>query len=179
MYSEILILALLKQRPRHGYEIKKDVENVLGGTAALNNKTLYPALKHFEETGAVVREVITQVGRPDRHLYQITERGIELLQAYLRDFPAELAASESEFFTRVAFFDYLEPQQQEEILKTRQAYIQACLEHLHKLQQWATSEDEANSNPQRILAFHLQRARNEYQWIAAWLEEIQAQTQTE
>jgi hypothetical protein len=30
------------------------------------------------------------------------------------------------------------------------------------------------SNAQRVLAFHLQRVRNEYQWIATWLEELQA-----
>jgi DNA-binding PadR family transcriptional regulator len=58
MYSEILILAMLRQGPRHGYEIKKDIDRALGGMVALNNKTLYLALKHFEEMGAVTRQVI-------------------------------------------------------------------------------------------------------------------------
>jgi len=30
------------------------------------------------------------------------------------------------------------------------------------------------SNAQRVLAFHLQRVRLEYQWVATWLEELQA-----
>ena len=55
MYSEILILAMLRAGPRHGYEIKKDIERALGRTVSLNNKTLYLALKRFEEIGAVVR----------------------------------------------------------------------------------------------------------------------------
>src|SRR5207249_12330394 len=108
MYSEILILAMLRRGPRHGYEIKKDLDRALGGMVTLNNKTLYLALKRFEEIGAVTRQVIPQEGKPNRHLYHLTERGIEVLQAYLRDFPPEQAASEAEFFTRVAFFDYLE-----------------------------------------------------------------------
>src|SRR6266702_4523591 len=97
MYSEILILAMLRPGPRHGYDIKKDVERALAGTVSLNNKTLYLALKRFEEIGAVTRQVLPQEGKPNRHLYQLTERGIELLQAYLRDFPASQAASEAEF----------------------------------------------------------------------------------
>ena len=85
MYSEIVILALLGQRPRHGYEIKKDAEQILGGTASINNKVLYPTLKHFEEMGAVVRQVVEQEGRPNKHLYRLTERGSELMLNYLRD----------------------------------------------------------------------------------------------
>ena len=173
MYSEIVILAMLHQGPRHGYEIKKDVERALGGMVPLNNKTLYLTLKRFEEMGAVTRQVIPQEGKPNRHLYQLTERGIELLHASLCDFPPEQAANEAEFFTRVAFFDYLEPEEREAILKKRLAYLQECLEYLHKLQQMA---DEACPTvyAQRVLAFHLQRVRNEYQWIATWLEEMQA-----
>ncbi len=54
MYSEILILAMLQQGSRHGYEIKKDLDRALGGMVTLNNKTLYLALKHFEEMGAEI-----------------------------------------------------------------------------------------------------------------------------
>ena len=71
MYSEILILAMLGQGPRHGYEIKKDIDRALGGVVVLNNKTLYLALKRFEEMGAVTRQVIPQEGKPNRHRQQI------------------------------------------------------------------------------------------------------------
>src|SRR5215471_16446535 len=124
MYSEILILAMLGQGPRHGYEIKKDIDRALGGMVTLNNKTLYLALKHFEEIGAVTRQVIPQEGKPNRHLYELTERGIELLHAYLRDFGPEQAGNEAEFFTRVAFFDLLEVPERETILTKRLAYLQ-------------------------------------------------------
>jgi DNA-binding PadR family transcriptional regulator len=179
MYSEILILAMLRQGSRHGYEIKKDIDRALGGMVTLNNKTLYLALKRFEEMGAVTRQVIPQEGKPNRHLYQLTERGAELLQFSLRDFPASQAGSEAEFFTRVAFFDLLEAQEREAILNKRLAYLEACLEYLHKLQQMANEEDCAPgtgvsmSYAQRVLAFHIRRVRDEYQWIATWLEEMQ------
>src|SRR6266496_2906343 len=174
MYSEILILAMLQQGPRHGYEIKKDIDRALGGMVTLNNKTLYLALKHFEEMGAVTRQVIPQEGKPNRHLYQLTERGAELLQVSLQDFPSEQAGNDAEFFTRVAFFDLLEA-----ILNKRLAYLEACLDYLHKLQQRAGEEDcrdvtgVSKSYAQRVLAFHIRRVHDEYQWIATWLEETQ------
>ena len=180
MYAEIVILAMLRQRPQHGYEIKKSIEQVFGGTVALNNTILYPTLKRFEEMGAVVRQVVQQEGNPNRHLYHLTERGIELLHASLCDFPPEQAGNEAEFFTRVAFFEFLEPQEREVILKKRLAYLQECLDYLHRMQQMANEGDcapdtsIAMSNAQRVLAFHLQRVRHEYQWIATWLEELQA-----
>jgi DNA-binding PadR family transcriptional regulator len=180
MYSEIVILAMLQQGPRHGYEIKKDIDRALGGMVTLNNKTLYLALKHFEEMGAVTRQVIPQEGKPNRHIYQLTEHGAELLQGYLRDFPPEQASSDAEFFTRVAFFDFLEMPERETILNKRLAYLQMCLEYLRKLQQMADSEDCAPGigvsmlSAKRVLAFHIRRVRDEYQWIVTWLEEMQA-----
>lgn len=180
MYSEILILAMLRQGPRHGYEIKKDLDRALGGMVTLNNKTLYLTLKRFEEMGAVTRQVIPQEGKPNRHLYQLTERGIELLQTSLRDFGPEQAGEDAEFFTRVSFFDLLEAHEREAILIKRLAYQEACLEYLQKLQHLADTEDcppgmgLPMSSAQRVLAFHIRRVRDEYQWITAWLEEMQA-----
>jgi DNA-binding PadR family transcriptional regulator len=178
MYAEIVILAMLQQRPQHGYEIKKSIEQVFGGTVALNNTILYPTLKRFEEMGAVEREVVPQEGKPNRHLYHLTERGIALLHTVLCDFPPEQVGTEAEFFTRVAFFEFLAPQERQEILNKRLAYVQGCLDYLQRMQQIATEGECAPgisiSNAQRVLAFHLQRIRHEYQWIATWLEELQA-----
>jgi DNA-binding PadR family transcriptional regulator len=176
MYSEIVILAMLRQRPQHGYELKKCIEQALGGTVSLNNNVLYPALKHFEELGAVVRDVVPQEGKPNRHIYHLTERGIELLHTYLCDFPPEYAANEAEFFTRVAFFDYLELEERQAILHKRLAHLERQLAYLHNLQQLADQAGTGVDAQQRVLAFQLRRLRDEHQWIGAWLEEMQATT---
>ena len=180
MFSEIVILAMLRQGPRHGYEIKKDIERALGGIVPLNNKTLYLTLKRFEDMGAVTRQVIPQEGKPNRHLYHLTERGVALLHTLLCDFPPDLAANEAEFFTRVAFFEFLDPPEREVILNKRLAYLEACLSYLQKLQHLADAEDcppgtgLSMSYAQRVLAFHIRRVRDEHQWITSWLEEMQA-----
>lgn len=179
MYSEILILAMLQQGPRHGYEIKKDIDRALGGMVVLNNKTLYLVLKRFEEKGAVTRQVIQQEGKPNRHLYELTEHGIEVLQALLRDFGEDAAGNDSEFFTRVSFFDFLEIPERKVILSARLAYLRRGLEYLNSLHQIAEEGEGCAkivptlSHAERVLAFHTRRIRDEYEWIAAWLEELQ------
>ena len=173
MYSEIVILAMLQQRPQHGYELKKCIEQALGGAISLNNNVLYPALKHFETLGAVVREVVPQEGKPNRHIYHLTERGSELLHTYLCDFPPEYAGSDAEFFTRVAFFDYLELDERQAILHKRLAHLEGQLAYLHNLQHLADEAGTAIDAQRRVLVFQLRRLRDEHQWIGVWLEEMQ------
>lgn len=171
MYSDIVILAMLHQQPQHGYELKKAVATVFGGTVSLNNKVLYPALKRFEAQGAVVREVVPQEGKPNRHLYHLTDHGRELLHSSLCDFPPDQAADGSEFFTRVAFFNFLTADEQREILNKRLAYLQGCVEYLQHLQRMADTECPIVAQ-QRVLAFQLDQARHEAQWVAGWLAEL-------
>src|SRR5258708_34998928 len=75
MYAEIVILAMLRQRPQHGYEIKKGIEQVLGGTVALNNTILYPTLKRFEEAGAGVWPGGKEKGKTKRPFFHLTRHG--------------------------------------------------------------------------------------------------------
>ena len=50
-YIEILILRRLRAGPAHGYELRKRVEQTTG--VVLHNNSLYPALRRFEEAGAL------------------------------------------------------------------------------------------------------------------------------
>ncbi len=137
MYTDILILAHLLQKPYYGYELKQQVERVGGN---LNNNQLYPKLRQLEEMQAITREVERQEGRPDRHIYRITDRGIEALQSMLQDFPPELAKSEGEFFTRVAFFALIEPDARRAILTTRQEARKQELERHEQFQALVDSD---------------------------------------
>ena len=102
-YVEILILRRLRSGPAHGYELRKRVEQTTG--VVLHNNSLYPALRRFEEAGAVTKTAEPQQGRPPRLVYTLTEVGQELLHDMLADLPAEQAADPSEFLARLGQFD--------------------------------------------------------------------------
>ena len=77
-YIEILLLRHLTRRPAHGYELRKRVERTTG--VRLNNNSLYPALRRFEEAGAVTRSEEPQDGRPPRLVYALTPLGKQFMQ---------------------------------------------------------------------------------------------------
>ncbi len=171
MYIDILILAELSSRPYHGYELKRQVEWILGET--LNSNHLYPALRRYEEMGAIYHEVERQSGRPDRHVYHLTEQGKEVLRTLLRDFSPDLARNESEFQTRVAFFHLLDPAARLAILKTRREVLEQRLQHRQHALALAREHPHA-TYVHSLLDFQLRQVHQELEWIATLIQGVQA-----
>src|SRR6185503_9359687 len=48
---EFAILGLLHQSPMHGYELRKQLAEVLGGLRSISYGSLYPALKRMHAAG--------------------------------------------------------------------------------------------------------------------------------
>jgi DNA-binding PadR family transcriptional regulator len=166
MYFDIMMLRVLADGPRHGYEIKKRIERILGGRS-INNNVLYPALRRFEEQGAIERVAAeADPGRPPRNVYRLTDAGHDQLQAMIRDTDPTLLADENEFQTRVAFFADLGPSDRLAIIAVRRAVIDELTAHLTSLRPDATGSGWGL----RVLDFSLDRFRHE----RAWLDELQA-----
>jgi DNA-binding PadR family transcriptional regulator len=67
---QIVILALLKDKPRHGYEVIKAIEEHSGGFYVPSPGVIYPALTYLEEVGEAVVEV-----EGNKKLYSVTPDG--------------------------------------------------------------------------------------------------------
>lgn len=171
MYSDILILAMLSRKPMHGYEIKKSVEQVLSSSVALNNKVLYPTLKRFEEMNAVEREVVRQEGKPDRHIYRITEHGRVLMQMLLQDCSPEIIRNDAEFLVRVSMFDLIESEARLEILLTRAEIVSKKIAHIQEMRMLAR-ENKASVYAQEVIAFHEQQDQRELEWIQSLMHNM-------
>lgn len=70
-----VILHLIAEKPRHGYELIKAIEDRAGGTYSPSPGTIYPALTMLEEQGYLTQEP----GEGSKKLYAITDEG----RAYL------------------------------------------------------------------------------------------------
>ncbi len=176
MYVDILILSYLSVRPQHGYEIKKSVEQVLGADFSLNNGMLYPALRRFEEMGAVERRVERQQGKPDRHIYSVTPLGNEVLHDLLCEFPPEVARNASEFVVRVALFNMLEPRERLDILTARRSILRRSLDHHEQIRAMVDAEKLPMPDyAQRVLSFQERQHRDEM----AWIEEMMCENTAE
>jgi DNA-binding PadR family transcriptional regulator len=177
MYVDLVILANLAVRPQHGYEIKKSVERVLGPEVNLNNGMLYPALRRFEEMGAVEREVERHEGKPDRHIYHLTSLGHEVLHDLATEFPPEVARNETEFLVRVSFFDLLEPHERLAILDARTADRRRSLERHDEIMEMVRAMADAEHVPMpqfplEVLAHDKEKTVLELAWLERLRREV-------
>ena len=72
---KFVILRLLKEKPRHGYEIIKALEERLAGTYSPSAGTVYPTLQLLEDQGYV--RVVEENGKK---VYHITPEGEAFLE---------------------------------------------------------------------------------------------------
>jgi len=80
---KFVLLGLLAERPRHGYDLKSVFEHLLGGTWPLNIAQIYTALAGLEREGLVECEVVPQDQVPDRKVYSLTEKGAKQLDEWV------------------------------------------------------------------------------------------------
>ncbi len=73
--QELLILGLLKDKPRHGYEIKKQVKEVVSTFAVLDVESIYYTLNLLEKKGFVEKAVSSKGPRPEKFVYSLTSKG--------------------------------------------------------------------------------------------------------
>lgn len=69
-----LILDLLKEKPRHGYEIIRELEGKSHGFYSPSPGTVYPTLQYLEDMGYV-----TAQEQDGKRVYTITEEGLKFL----------------------------------------------------------------------------------------------------
>ena len=82
-FLEICVLASLRGGDSYGYQIVKDVPDVLG----LTESTLYPLLKRLEKAGCITARSAEHNGRLRRY-YRITDAGRERIAEFLAEWPS-------------------------------------------------------------------------------------------
>ncbi|SHG69817.1 PadR family transcriptional regulator [Halobaculum gomorrense] len=68
-----IVLELLEEKPRYGYEILKEITDISGGHWEPSYGSVYPILYKFEEEGYAER--IEREDEPDRKYFALTDEG--------------------------------------------------------------------------------------------------------
>ena len=79
--AELLVLSLLNDRPRHGYEIGQLIEMRSGGALRFNVASLYPLLYRLERRDWIKGRWIEKPGQRRRRYYRLTRTGEKVLAA--------------------------------------------------------------------------------------------------
>jgi len=77
--GEMVVLALLEQRSRHGYELAKLIESRSDGKMEFHVASLYPMLYRLESKGWVEGRWVERPGERRKRFYRLTARGRRIL----------------------------------------------------------------------------------------------------
>ena len=79
--AELLILSLVEDEPRHGYDIGNLIERRSRGVLRFNVASLYPLLYRLERRGWIQGRWVEKAGQRRRRYYRLTSEGKKVLAA--------------------------------------------------------------------------------------------------
>ncbi|GAK01793.1 PadR family transcriptional regulator [Geomicrobium sp. JCM 19055] len=100
------LLGLLTTWEASGYDIKQEFDGFVSVFWHSNLSQIYPELAKLENEGLIESRLVTQVGKPDKKLYQITESGKAEMIRWLSQ-PPTLPKRKDPFLMQAFFMDQL------------------------------------------------------------------------
>jgi DNA-binding PadR family transcriptional regulator len=162
-----VILGMVRNEPRSGYEIKAAVDNTTRFFWAASYGQIYPELKRLSEAG-LVEGVDASTGDRKRTRYAITADGEAELKDWLRR-PPETAEMREEGLLKLFFSGALKPAEAVETLRTMRRHRLELSERLRSLEPEKT--ELVDPYPLMVL-----RAGIEFnEWFAEWCERMETQ----
>lgn len=171
---DLVVLGLLTQQPRYGYEIKMIIDNVMSHVIDISSGSLYYGLKKLLARQLVEEDSVEKIGRrPERSVYRITEAGKQFFSAELPRvvfprsrpyFPLDLA---------LYFFQFIDKDEQARRLKMRQEYLKLVAKLLKQIK--SHSQDAAPLNQLFIFTHLLRYISMEQSFIKELLEQLVCQ----
>ncbi|GAA3520021.1 PadR family transcriptional regulator [Aeromicrobium panaciterrae] len=167
---EVAVLGLLHDAPMHGYELRKQVNVLLGWTRVLSYGTLYPCLKALGKSGYIVADESGDVagrGRRGRIVYRLTAEGKEFFaQALEESGPATW--DDETFGVRFAFFSRTDSPTRVRILEGRRSRLEERLENVRTAAQ--RGRERVDSYTLELQKHGLESVEREVKWLTELIE---------
>ena len=184
MSYRLVLLGMLTEQPRYGYEIKQTFEE--GSFAEymkISGGGLYYTLHKLVEEGYITEQTVERESNyPDRHIYEITSEGKHYFVALLRE---TLSDKKSR-----AFFDPIDAALQfslllprEEVIARFQSQVDLSRSKLRQLELLNTVfqkvADKFNPYANLVLEHSIFRMRNDINWLETTIKRIEQEPEFE
>ena len=127
-----LLLGLLHETPRTGYDLARAIREEIDPAWSAGFSQIYPALARLRRRGWVLLRVLGPRRGPRRHLYRATASGRRELRRWLGD-PAPPLRRNDEGLARLAFLDALTLPERRRVLLAFEAALSAEIARLRLL----------------------------------------------
>ncbi len=170
--SKYALLGVLSLGSMSGYDLKKTIEYSVGHFWKENYAQIYPMLKVLEREGLAVSSTEKQAGRPDRHVYTITEGGLDELRHWLAE-PFEMQVERNELLLKLFLGELVQISTSIEHVQSYRA-MHAQLLQVYEQTEAHLREAMADHEQQPYWLITLSYGRHITQALLAWSEETLA-----
>ena len=172
--AELVILSLIAERPRHGYQIEQVIEErEMREWTELGFSSIYYILNKLEGQGYIDSKIEKSHGRgPARKVYTITHSGSQACQVGILQSLAQPPRPESMFLFGLANLPSIPKEEALTALHTYAAHLAERYEHLQKRAQLG-----ADSFPIHVAAmfdFSVKMIQAELAWVKQFIQQMEA-----
>jgi DNA-binding PadR family transcriptional regulator len=168
---ELAVLGVLHRTPMHGYELRKQITNVLGLFRALSYGSLYPCLHELQAAGLIAEEhdeagpdgtARPRAGRRSLKVYRLTADGKERLQELLRE-GGPAAWEDDGFGVHFAFFGQTRADVRLRILEGRRSRLEERMESIRAA--LTRTRERVDSYTLELHRHGLESVEREVRWL--------------
>ncbi len=174
---ELAVLGLLHENPLHGYELRKQLNVVLGWGRVLSYGSLYPALKKMLKAGWITEHVVTPeagatrsagraaASRRQRITYELTPEGDERFGKLMSD-TGPASWEDDDFDVRFAFFGRTDREIRLRVLEGRRSRLEERLDRFQRGLSDSQRSGRKNSYAEELQRHGLESVEREVKWLS-------------
>lgn len=170
-----IILGMLRKKPKSGYDLKKELENVIQFFWEADISRIYRSLSDMQKKGWVEFETVIQEDSPNKKVYSLTETGLEELKKWLAE-PGKTSGSHNPFLAQLHFSDVIAVEEQ---IRVQEKRLEDLRKDLAELERRAANgnmpvplpEDALDNGVTRAM-FSLEYGIRRYRFEIEWTENI-------
>jgi DNA-binding PadR family transcriptional regulator len=132
MDANKVLLGFLMSGPKTGYKIKSMASKIVMCHNLSLNK-IYPALKKLEAAGLVRKEIVYQTGKPNKHVYSLTDLGREEFRETINGAPVP-NDYQIDFLIKALFFRFLSKDEVVQQFEGELLFLEEQLQDLMSMQ---------------------------------------------
>lgn len=170
-----IILGMLRKKPRSGYELKKELENVIHYFWDADISRIYRTLGTMQKKGWVQFETVIQEDSPNKKVYSLTKEGRKELQEWLSE-PGKPTSTQNPFLSQLHFSDAIPIEAQLHVMEVRLATLK---EEILELERRAAMNNMPVPLPEDVLEkgvtramFSLEYGIRKYRFEIEWTENL-------
>jgi len=165
MIQQLILLGILQEGKTHGYRLNEYVNHAMSLYTDIKKSKVYYTLEKLEKDGYVEHEIEREGKRPERRVYQITDKGKTLFLQLLRDNLGGYARSYFNDDIGIGFMGQLSTQEVRKLLDKKRKMVQSALKQFSDV-------SDHGGNWQYVLTHNIAHLEADLTWTNSVISEL-------